>query len=70
MPLPLQAATASTPLPLQRCCRAIFSRLDLARAEKRDATLAEVKQTAADGTQMTDWKQPVVVARFSPYTVS
>ena len=76
MPLLLQrpfrfsAATASMPLPLQRRCRAVFPRLDLARAERRDATLAEVKRTAADGTRTTDWKQPVVVARLSPDTLA
>ena len=75
VPLPLQrrfrfsAATTSMLLPLQRRCRAVFPRLDLTRAERRDAALAEVKRTAADGTRTTDWKQPVVVARLSPYTV-
>jgi len=58
------AATA-----LQCHCRAVFPRLDLARVKRHDAALAEVKRTAADGTRTTDWKQPVVVARLSPYTI-
>ena len=79
-PFRFSAASASAQLPLQRhfhfSAAAVSAPLPRrlspprsCRAERRDAALAEVKRTAADGTRTTDWKQPVVVARLSPYTV-